>query len=222
MKGKNLRTFTVNEKEMIFNVRYFQEMFIKFASKKQIGIGNYEYEVADALFVDKSTIHNWRMNVNGPGDIEKIQLLATFWHIKYESLLMEVETMKTVETINGKYLTEIEKNALRNVYREFLAYLEEFKASDGFRYDDDGNQYNIFKRYALYDNLKLAVKNEYIDLKRTMYKELEEFVAGEVSMTLEEYEMSYSEPVEQIAADVEAMYERMMDSFKKIVDEYLV
>ncbi len=221
MKGKQLRTFTVNEREMIFNVRYFQELFVKFASRKNIGIGNYEYEVADALFVDKSTIHNWRMNVNGPGDIEKIQSLAKFWNINYENLLMEVKEMTTTETNNKKQLTESEKIALRNVYRAFLNYMVEFENTAGFLYDELTG-YDIRQAYDLYEKVQYALKYEYIDLKRTVYDKLDTFVNGELSITLEGDEERASMPMEQIIADTQSMYERMMDSFKEIVDQYLV
>lgn len=221
MKGKQLRSFMVNEKEMIFNVHYFQELFVKFASKKNMGIGSYEYEVAEALYVDKSTIHNWRMNVNGPGDIEKIQTLATFWNINYENLLMEVEDMTTTERTKTQQLMESEKIALRNVYKEFLDFMETFNESYGFKYVDTEAACELTTAYVLYERLKFVLKSEYIDLKRTVYDKLDEFFNGELSMTLEG-DFSEEESMEQLTADVEAMYERMMDSFKEIVDEYLV
>ena len=36
MRSKKLRTFLVNEKEMLFNVRLFQELFIKHANKRNV------------------------------------------------------------------------------------------------------------------------------------------------------------------------------------------
>lgn len=212
----------VDGKEMSFNVRYFQEMFMKLARKENKGIVNYEYEIADALFVDRTTIHNWRMNVNGPGDIEKIQSLAEFWNIKYENLLVEAKGMKTVETENKKLLAESEKTALRNVYRAFLNYMEAFDETTGFLWNLDGSDYDIRNAYVMYDRLKYALKYEYIDLKRTMYNELEQFVNGTLSASLEGSFNPEEETPEQIMGDAERMYEYWMDEFKAIIDSCLV
>lgn len=222
MKGKQLRTFMADGKEMSFNVRYFQEMFMKLARKENKGIVNYEYEIADALFVDRTTIHNWRMNVNGPGDIEKIQSLASFWNIEYRCLLMEAKSMKTVETEKKQILTESEKHALRNVYRAFLNYMEAFDETTGFIWNQDGSDYDIRNAYVLYDKLKYGLKYEYIDLKRTVYDELEQFVNGTLSASLEGSFNPEEETTEQVIGAANEQYECWMNEFKTIVDSYLV
>ena len=97
MKSKNLRTFTVDEKEMMFNVSMFQTLFKKRAMHNRMTFGAYEEELANHLFVDKSAVHNWRMNVNGPGDIDKIQQIAEFLNINYMMLLTEAQNMNMME-----------------------------------------------------------------------------------------------------------------------------
>lgn len=222
MRSKKLRTFWVNETEMIFNIRLFQELFIKYANKNNIGLGAYEEELASILFVDKSAVHNWRMNVNGPGNIEIIQNMARFWHINYETLLMEANDMNIEQDMNTKRLTETEKAALKNVYREFLNYMEQFKNTTGFLLYEDGSDYQITNAYARYENLKLTLKMEYIDLKRTVYNQIQELFNSELSNTLEESFLPEEESIEQYEADVMGLYEHLLNVFYEIVDEYLV
>lgn len=228
MKSKNLRTFFVNEKEMVFNVSLFQELFKKYAWKKCISYGAYEEELANYLFVDKSTVHNWRMNVNGPGDIEKIQQLAAFWNVNYECLLVEVKRMDTNVKMDIQIkLSDREKEALKSVYKAFLAYLEEFNSTTGFLVYPDGSEYSFGKAYILYENLCKALKLEYIDLKRTLYDELEKFINEDVTYTLEKYGYDgYGEDDEYDGETPEArttgLCLHLMEGFKNIVDKYLV
>lgn len=222
MKKTQLRTFMVDEKEVVFNQKYFNELFMKHASKKSVGIGVYEYEVAEALYVDKSAVHNWRMGVNGPGDIEKIQSLAKLWNIKYEVLLMEVKTMST--TTKEKGLTDREKIALKNVYSSFLNYMTVFENTVGFIWNEDNTTgFNMLIAYDLYEKTKKALEVEYIDLKATVYDDLKEFYNKELTYTLEAY---YSEeegdcPEVQMA-ETTALHDELIGKFKTIIDPYLV
>lgn len=221
MKEKQLRTFIINEKEMIFNQKYFKEAFLKYASQKSIGIGDYEYEVAEALYVDKSAVHNWRMGVNGPGDIEKIQLLANLWNIKYELLLKEVNVMNT--TLNNKKLTDREKDSLKRVYSSLINYLKLFDKTSGFIWNEDGSDFDMRLAYVMYDQTKAVLEMEYIDLKRTVYDQLNDFFDHELTCTLEScYLPEEGDYPELKKAETLGMYMHLMDSFKLIVDSYLV
>ena len=221
MKSKNLRTFNVDDREMIFDVRYFQEMFIRQAKKNNLRIGEYEEELAKILYVDKSAVHNWRMEVNGPGDIEKIQQIADFWNINYKNLLMEGINMNKVQAESTQKLKDNELMALRNVYRDFLVYMKEFDKSVGFNWNpDDGSEYNAFVALARYEDLKCVLETEYIDLKRTVYDVLETFFDGELSYTLEQVEVE--EDTGSLEGDVLRLYEYLLGQFKEIVDKYLV
>ena len=222
MKSKKLRTFILNEKEMVFNVRLFQELFNKNAKNNNIGIGVYEEEMSNILFVDKSAIHNWRMNINGPGSIEIIQKIAKFWNINYEVLLVEVNDMRVEASNNTKRLSESEKVALKKVYHSFLNYMIAFKNTDGFLFNVDGSEYDIKNAYLMYENLKYALQLEYVDLKRTMYDELEEFFEGEFTVTLGHGYIPGEDSLEQLEAEALEKYEELMNKFKEIVDAYLV
>ena len=221
MKSKQLRTFMVDEKEMIFNQHYFGELFLKKAAKSGYGIGNYEFEVADALYVDKSAVHNWRMGKNGPGDLEKIQLLANLWNINYKVLLMEVMTMTTTKLNNG--LTDREKTALRNVYTSFITYMNIFENSVGFVWNEDGSCFDLRTAYQLYDQTRLTLELEYIDLKKSVYDQLKELYDTELTYTIDVcYDPNEGDNPELQQAETLALYETIVDKFREIVDPYLL
>lgn len=195
-------------------------MFIKHASRKGIGIGNYEYEVADALYVDKSAVHNWRMGVNGPGDLEKIQLLAKLWNVKCEILLTEVKEMST--TMEKQMLTDREKAALKNVYCSFLNYMNVFEKTAGFVWNEDNSDFDFKIAYRLFEQTKYTLEQEYIDLKRTLYNELKKFFNEELTYTLQgEYFEEEGDTPEMQIGMAESIYEDMVGKFKDIISIYL-
>ena len=221
MKSKQLRTFIVDDKEMIFNQEYFGKLFLKKAAQGGYRVGEYEFEVADALYVDKSAVHNWRMGINGPGDLEKIQLLANLWNINYKVLLMEVTTMTTTKLNNG--LTDREKTALKNVYTAFLNYMNVFENSTGFIWNEDNTSFNMMYAYNLYNQTKYTLESEYIDLKKTVYDKLMEFYNTELTYTLEaSYDEEFGDCPEIQQAQTLDLYEHLLKQFKEIVDPYLL
>ena len=221
MKSKKLRTFIINEKEVIFNQELFRELFLQHASKHGMGIGNYEFEVADALFIDQSSIHNWRMGVNGPGDIEKIRLLANLWNLEYEVLLMEVKTMTTIA--KEKSLNDRERNALRNVYVSYLNFLNVFQKTGGFIWNTDNTDFKIAVAYKLYEEAKNILDTEYVDLKASVYDKLKELYNEELTYTLEAYycEEEGDTPELQIAQTT-LLYNDLLGKFREVVDPYLI
>ena len=126
--------------------------------------------------------------------------------------------MEKTEVNKEKQLTEIEKDALRRVYHSFLSYMEIFKDTEGFSYveEDYGNVYMLF------DVVKYDLNQEYIDLKRTVFDKLYAFIDKELSKTIEWCESLEPMDFEQEIAAINEMYDHMMNSFKEIVDEYLV
>lgn len=220
MKGKQLRTFLVDGKEVIFYVEHFRDLFIKFAAQKGTGIGNYEYEVAQALFVDRSAVHNWRMGVNGPGDLDKIHLLADLWHIKLESLLTEVKSMST--TKREQVFTEREKIALKKVYTAFIEYMEAFEKSVGFIWDESGQSFNMYEAYGLFHSMKKALKLEYIDLKPTVYDALMKLYDTDLTYTLEGYYNEEEGDCPEMQMDMATdIYNDIVGKFQQIIDPFL-
>lgn len=220
MKGKQLRAFLVDGREMVFHTERFHELFTKHAANQGMRIGHYEAEMSEALFVDQSAIHNWRLGVNGPGDMEKIRMIADLWHIKYENLLLEVETVNT--PMNVKTLTDSEKVALKNVYVAFLSYMDAFESTSGFIWNKDGSDYDINMAYALYYNAKRVLELEYIDLKATVFDDLMEFYGKDLTWTLEGYfDPEEGDHPESMRADAEELRSNLEIRFKEIIDPYL-
>ena len=65
MKSKQYRIFNIDGKEMIFDTKKFINLFNLYAQKSCMGIGRYEMELADKLFIDGFAVHNWRFEKNG-------------------------------------------------------------------------------------------------------------------------------------------------------------
>ena len=221
MKKTQLRTFLIDGKAMIFNLDCFRELFITNASKLNIGIGRYEDEIADALFVDRSAVHNWRMGVNGPGDLDKIRSLAKLWNIKEKVLLREVNTM--VATGKTRTLTDRERTTLKNVYSSFLNYMKVFNNTAGFNWNEDGSDFNRDVAYNLFDNVVSALEFEYIDLKSTVYDALDNFYRTEIVYTLEGYfAPEEGDTPEGQKAEAVGLYLDLVEKFKNIIDPYLI
>ncbi|MBE5864619.1 MAG: hypothetical protein E7292_00205 [Lachnospiraceae bacterium] len=221
MKGKQLRIYVIEDKEMVFNVSLFRDLFRNYAQKKGMRLGEYEYEVAEYLYVDSSTIHSWRMRVSGPGDIEKIKLLAKLWNIKYELLLKEAKRMSTA--MQHKELSDREKTALKNVYVSFLNYMGIFKKTAGFIWNEDGTLFNISMAYTLYAQVINALEIEFIDLKGNAYDELKTFYDTELTYTLETYYCEEDGDCPELQqAETEGLYQLLLNQFKQIIVPFLV
>ena len=227
MKSKNLRTFVVNEKEMIFNVSMFQMLFKKRTLRNNMTFGACEEALANHLFVDKSAVHNWRMNVNGPGDFDRIRQIAEFLNVDYMILLTEAQNMNMVEKNSTMKLSDSEKGALKNVYRTFMNYMNTFDRTTGFLYNQDGSEYPFSNAYVMHDNLCRVLQYEYIDLKRTVYDELEQFFNGRVTYTLVRYTEDGYEDDDEFDGETPEMrtaglVEYLWKEFYAIIDKYLV
>ena len=131
MKNKTMRTFVIDGKEMQFNLTFFNSIFKTKAKQEKKGIGEYEEALAEAIFVEKSTVHAWRNRVNGPSDIDKVQQIADFFGLNVADFLVEVEDMLTYENRKSEmenYLRNIEfgsreKDAFKRVYKEMLSFM---------------------------------------------------------------------------------------------------
>mgnify|MGYP006873118950 CR=1 FL=1 len=119
LKSVQLRVFVVDDREMQFNLDRFQRLFLNNARIKGIPIGNYENELAKVLYVERSTIHNWRMNMNGPSDLEKIRMLEEYWNLGVNGLLMEVKGMQ----IEKKTMKDRELDALKRLPHDTASYV---------------------------------------------------------------------------------------------------
>ena len=222
MVSKQTRIWIVEEKEVQFDFVRFRYLFRIKAHEAGIGITKYEEVLADALSVDSSTIHNWRFNLNGPSDAEKVSSLEEFWKEKKNSLLKEVVMNKT--EISG--LTDRELAALRNVYISFKTFLDFYKSTNGF--DKEKCEWEPIE--SMWEMLKSSIESEYIDLKKKLYDALYDFIEKNmVDIMAEAYFVHTCE--DEIESEVdddfpewtpEETYDYYMKVFKEIVNPYLL
>lgn len=234
MISKNLKTYIVEDKEMEFNQELFKELFLSHAKSEKKRIVPYEEYVAGKLFVERSSVHNWRMNLNGPGDLEKIKTLADLWKIDFTVLLkekkngsdiMEETDMTTVTTqdIVTNKLDKRGKKALRKFNKRLLAFLNEFERTAGFYFNgDDTSPYDITIAYALYRRLKECLEEEYIDLATTLYDVLVKYWDGLSYAFQGDYDSEDEEDsLETFKAGVQNVRIELYSEFKNLVKPYL-
>lgn len=191
MTKRKYQTIQVNGRTMTFNFSMFQEMFLYMAEKEGKKIQEYERNLADLVFVDRSTVHNWRQSRNCPGSIEIIQAIASYWRIPVERLLEEaepaaeeeppaltpVESLKNpVNTIEEEVahmntmrkFTDREKDAVLRIYDHFLNYMEAFKKTQGFQASMDLPE----DEFGPTDDAYTDMKEELMaNLKHAVYRE---------------------------------------------------
>ena len=131
MNGKSLRTFDVDGRRVIFNTARFNRDFREKAKQAGKRLAEYEKEVGRAVYVGPDAVHSWRMGGSGPGDIEKIQTLASFWDLRLEALLKKAPD-ETKETTMTTTYTERQLEALRRIYVTISEYLEEYLWTGNF------------------------------------------------------------------------------------------
>ena len=127
--NRNVKTYTKDGKNYSFNFTFFNNTFKNVATENSLTYGEFEQEFADAIYVEKSTIHAWRNRRNAPGDLEKIEMAANF--LKIDSSLLLVETLDSIgdNTMNQtnlhKKLEDRERDSLRKIYLYILKCLDE-------------------------------------------------------------------------------------------------
>ena len=219
MKSAQLRVFVVDNREMHFNLDLFQRLFMNKVGTKGISIGSYEDELARVLFVERATIHNWRMNMNGPSDLEKIRMLEEYWNLGVNGLLVEVKGMQTEKrTMNDREL-----DALKRVYVAFMHYLFQYKQSFGFQVYDDGSKYDCLDAQTCHVSLVNVLETEYIDLPKDLYTDILRFFNGALTETLNGVGVAYDEEDRAsglMQSDSVVAADFYMESFRNIVDDY--
>lgn len=227
MISRNLRKFYVDEHQMSFDIETFRRLFMKFKSNHKVG--EYESILADVLCVDRATIHNWRMNSNGPSDLDKIKSLAAYWNIDYKTLLK----FSGCEIMNLK-LTDREKEALRRVYGSILDFLDLFERTDGFiwtaniyKYEGYGNKDGADIACDAYNSLFSALEHEYIDLgNHPLYDVLYNYIDEELFQIFDgkldpDYRFDPIDNNGNMNPSVQEDSENARKKLRQIIDSYL-
>ena len=237
MNGKNLRTFDVDGRRMIFNTARFNREFRAKAKQADKRLAEYEKEVGRAVYVGSDAVHSWRMGGSGPGDIEKIQTLAAFWDLRLEALLKKA-TDETKETTMTTMYTERQLEALRRIYVAISEVLEEYLWTDGFEsyrqtinvpkelraaypvwrdwgVTSEGYQEEIFEGILAnkYYEVNLAIMREGFDLRDLpVYDRLLDYLAGTLNELLTE------RILHMCGSTLHDYYEFALDELHEILD----
>lgn len=169
--NRNVKTYTKNGKSYAFNFTFFNNTFKNVATEKSLTYGEFEQEFAEAIYVEKSTIHAWRNRRNAPGDLEKIEMAASFLEI--DSSLLLVETLDSIgdnkmnKTNVPRKLEDRERDALRRIYLQILKYLDEVEEyySSLVKKDQDYEDHltYLWEATAFYDPADPEEANEMYD-----------------------------------------------------------
>lgn len=85
---RNTKTYIINERNFLFNVTTFNQLFEHQCRKENMNKLQYEIELGESLGVSGNAIHAWRFGINSPSDIEIIKNLALIFEINdYMELL---------------------------------------------------------------------------------------------------------------------------------------
>lgn len=172
MNDKGHRAFGIDGKQMAFDRETFNDLFRREAKNAGCSIGEFERHLASKAFVGSDAVHSWRMGNSGPGDLEKIELVAAALGVRRETLL-KGEEGKGVMTSK---LTNRKLEALRRIYGAVIEYQEDFLYTCGFNdcwFDliDAGIEPKNVEE-ALYElvqkkwrSVELAAKKEGLDLR---------------------------------------------------------
>lgn len=176
------RTYTVDDKVVVFNVDAFKQVFDSYRRSKKITSRKLEEQISEQLQVAVDTVHGWHYGKNSPGGIEYIEELARVMGMKDFTLLLT--------EYNGGHnmnrLTERQIAAAKRIYDICIWFLEEFSKTDGFNdywldfshkgsNDPESDIYEYID--VLLEKVFLVLNQEYFDLHNLeIYEELCEYV----------------------------------------------
>lgn len=130
MEKKDTQRYEVDGTLKDFDFMVFRAAFDARLRKGGLTKTKLEEELAKAACVEPSTVHNWRGRRNSPSSLDVVRLVAAFLEVAPEDLLTNHKEQAV------KKLTDSQRNAVANVYRDIEDYLYLFAKSDGFVWRD--------------------------------------------------------------------------------------
>jgi hypothetical protein len=178
MISKELTTFQVDGKDYKFDCKTFDNVFHRRAKEKGMKIAEFEQTLADQIHVSQAAVHNWRMGLNGPSDLDKVKGIAEVLNLDTMNLLIE----KRGEMMNREQiLTDRQLEALRRVFVSIEEFFMTYDETEGFSayYDYDGKKPVkpcIDAAETAYRKVEKTLRLEYFDLGNTeVYHQLIDF-----------------------------------------------
>ena len=223
-----MRTFEIDDKKYMFSFSKFSELFKNYRKKNEMKVDELEQELADKLYVQKSTIHSWKFGPSGPNDLEIIINLAKCLELDdYIYLLYEEEKVMTK-------LTDLQLQSAKRIYDALVGFLHEFEVTGGFTtsmwYDlqDNGSKNPEEDMYEYIQNLEdkihLIFRQEYFFLHDLpIYNELLNYMDEDLTETYEG-KLGYAYRFEAIPNEnptTDEDYEKAMNKLNSIIEKYI-
>lgn len=222
------RKFLVDNQCYYFNFRTFNDLFHEKSTLNKVTKTRLEVELAENLNLSSNAIHNWRYQLNGPSDIEKIQEIAMFFGIHDCKLLL----IERKEDLKMNKLNDNQLISLKRIYDSILDYLEEFIKSNGFNdywFDLEGSPKSregtiCDMAISKIEKVILIFKKEYVFLKNSkIYNELEEFIYNDLYNIFDRkisYGYRFEAPVDGNPTTYDDYYQAL-NKLNSIIDNYI-
>lgn len=163
-------------------------------------------DIADKKGISSSAINHWYNGHNAPVEIEKLQDIAEYLKIEWETFFMKEQVSEgenimvnteMIQKVEAKVQmplanTEVnysdEREVIRDIYHAMVDYIEKFRETTAFHYDEESIDYTEIDGYDLFDALYEAdkkckaimkkVKKAMFDIPYEVYHNLSKFVKG--------------------------------------------
>lgn len=157
---------------LIKDIRRNQEACIK-QSKQE-----FLEDIADKSGISASSLHHWIMGHNAPSDFEKIELLAGALGVDVYDILEREDEGERVRKMDNKETVIVRgdfsdsKNVIRQIYMEMVDYIETFRTTMAFKYDEIGEQYDVFYQLEQYQRIITLIRKSMLDIPFGLQKQL--------------------------------------------------
>lgn len=210
-----------------FNFSSFKQYFSYKSNEDHIKVGDLEDLLAKNVKITKDAVHNWRMALNGPSDIQLVTQIAKFFNMSDVTLLLTKE--KEVKT---NMLTDLQLQSFKKVYDSILDFLDEFNESDGFNdlwfeiegesNDKKGLIWDVINKK--HERVMKTLNKEYFYLKNTtLYEELENYIYNDMYDIYETEKLDYAYRFEALGTDqptTQDDYTKALNKINEIVNKY--
>lgn len=157
-------------------------------------------DIAEETGISASSMNHWIMGHNAPSDFEKIKSVADALKVDICDLVEKEEnstskTMKEETIMNSNENKVIEatvvmpapasicdysdtKSVLREIFMQISEYIETFRITLGFNYDEIGEEFDMFYSGEKFSEIYGLIRKRMLDLPMDLYKELLLFCKG--------------------------------------------
>ncbi len=210
MKNSKTRLFEYNGKKVTFDRNQFCFTFDSYRQANKVPVVQLENQIADAVFLSREAVHNWRNGYNGPADIQTIELLAGFLNVSSESLLADYKE----ESKKMYHFTDSQLEAAKKMTDSLWNYILMFSITEGFTtrvniatgeqsFIGAGNDYQD----EYYDKVSAVFQREYFSLHGSeVYNELNALLNDISSSYDSDYRFLSEQEIDDLATEMYPKY----------------